>query len=126
MLHRKWAFRLQDMLHAAHKIGDYVEGLTFEGFLADEKTYDAVIRQLTILGEAASHVPDEIISLWPEVPWCEVRGMRNIVVHEYFGVNARIVRETATKNIPELCPLLERLQAEQVSSTFGADEGMET
>ena len=58
MSRRKWAFRLQDMLHAAHKIGDYVEGLTFEGFLADEKTYDAGIRQLTILGEAASHVPD--------------------------------------------------------------------
>ena len=88
----------------------YVEGLTFEDFARDDKTFDAVIRQLTVLGEAASHVPDEIIAGTPEIPWFEIRGMRNIVVHEYFGINREIVWRTATKNIPELLPLLERLQ----------------
>jgi len=103
-------FRVQEMLDAAQKIVRYVEGLTFEDFARDDKTFDAVIRQLTVLGEAASHVPDEIIAGTPEIPWFELRGMRNIVVHEYFGINKEIVWRTATKNIPELLPLLERLQ----------------
>ena len=109
MSHRNWRFRIQDMLNAARKIEGYVEGMTFEGFTKDERTFDAVIRQLTILGEAASHVPDEIVSRTPEIPWFEIRGMRNVVVHEYFGVNTAIVWKTAVKNIPELLPLLERL-----------------
>jgi len=83
--------------------------LSFEGFTQDEKTFDAVIRQPTILGEAASHVPDEITSRTPEIPWQEIRGMRNVVVHEYFGINMDIVWKTATKNIPGLRLLLERL-----------------
>ncbi len=109
MSHKKWRFRLQDMLNAARKIEGYVEGLTFEDFIQDEKTFDAVIRQLTILGEAASYVPDQVVSRTPEIPWFEIRGMRNIVVHEYFGINREIVWKTAVKNIPELRPLLERL-----------------
>lgn len=109
MSHRNSQFRIQDMLNAARKIEGYVEGMTFEGFSKDERTFDAVIRQLTILGEAASHVPDEIVSRTPEIPWFEIRGMRNVVVHEYFGVNTAIVWNTAVKNIPELLPLLERL-----------------
>ncbi len=109
MSHRNWRFRIQDMLNAARKIEGYVEGMTFEGFTKDERTFDAVIRQLAILGEAASHVPDEIVSHTPEIPWIEIRGMRNVVVPEYFGVNTAIVWKTAVKNIPELLPLLERL-----------------
>jgi uncharacterized protein with HEPN domain len=107
---RKWRFRLDDMLNAAKKIVRYVEGLTFEDFTRDEKTYDAVLRPLTVLGEAASHVPDEIIAATPEIPWLEIRGMYNIVVHEYFGINMEMVWRTATKNVPELLPLLERLE----------------
>ncbi|MEJ5364898.1 MAG: DUF86 domain-containing protein [Desulfosoma sp.] len=110
------------MLNAARKRGAYVEGLTFEGFARDEKTFDAVIRQLTILGEAATHVPEEIVSRTSDIPWFEIRGMRNIVVHDYFGVNSRIVWETATKNIPELLPLLERLLADV--SQGNQDEGL--
>lgn len=109
MSHRKWRFRLRDMLNAVNKIEAYVEGLSFDGFTQDEKTFDAIIRQLTILGEAASHVPDEVTSRTPEIPWQEIRGMRNVLVHEYFGINMDIVWETATKNIPGLRPLLEGL-----------------
>jgi uncharacterized protein with HEPN domain len=119
---RKWRFRIEDMLNAARKIAAYVEGLTFEDFARDEKTFDAVLRQLTILGEAATHVPEEIISRTSDIPWFEMRGMRNIVVHEYFGVNSRIVWETATKNIPALLPLLERLLADV--SLGNQDDGL--
>jgi uncharacterized protein with HEPN domain len=110
------------MLNAARKIAAYVEGLTFEDFARDEKTFDAVLRQLTILGEASTHVPEEIVSRTSDIPWFEMRGMRNIVVHEYFGVNSRIVWETATKNIPALLPLLERLLADV--SLGNQDDGL--
>ena len=75
---RKWDFRLQDMLDAARKIELYIEGLAFEDFVEDEKTFDAVVRQLTVLGEAACHVPESIAARSPEIPWSEIRGMRNI------------------------------------------------
>mgnify|MGYP006295678571 CR=1 FL=1 len=112
MSHRRWAFRIQDMLAAARKIERYTEGLTFEDFVQDEKTIDAVIRQLIIIGEAASHIPQDILSRYPDMPWAEIRGMRNVIVHEYFGVNIRIVWETVKGNLPELRSRLERLRTE--------------
>ncbi len=102
MSHRHWKFRIQDILDAVQKIDSYTEGLSFEDFASDSKTIDAVIRQLTIIGEAASRVPEEITSTASTIPWLEIRGMRNVVVHEYFGVNTRIIWETVKKNIPEL------------------------
>lgn len=107
---RKWEFRLKDMLEAAKKIGRYIEGLTFEDFVNDEKTFDAVIRQLTILGEASSHIPEEITTLSPEIPWSSIRGMRNVVVHDYLSVNMRIVWKTVTKDLPDLTSQVEALQ----------------
>ncbi|SHE53716.1 Uncharacterized conserved protein, contains HEPN domain [Desulfacinum infernum DSM 9756] len=82
---RKWQVRLEDMLDAVRKIEAYVLGLTHEDFIQDEKTQDAVIRQLIVLGEAACRLPDELIADTPQIPWYEIPGMRNILVHEYFG-----------------------------------------
>jgi uncharacterized protein with HEPN domain len=100
------------MLDAVGKIDQYTEGMAFEDFVKDEKTIDAVIRQLTVIGEAAAHVPEDIISMAPGIPWPEIRGMRNVVVHEYFGVNTRIIWETVKKNLPDLRSGLETLQSE--------------
>lgn len=107
---RKWEFRLKDMLDPARKIEMYIEGFVFEDSVKDEKTFDAVVRQLTILGEAACHVPDKVATRTPEIPWSVIRGMRNIVVHEYFGVDKQIVWKTATGNIPKLRSQLEKLE----------------
>ncbi len=112
MSHRRWAFRIQDMVNAARQIERYTEGLAFEEFLEDEKTMDAVMRQLTIIGEAASHIPEEILSRYPGIPWAEIRGMRNVIVHAYLDVNTRIVWETVKRNLPELLARLEILQAQ--------------
>jgi uncharacterized protein with HEPN domain len=98
------------MVDAARKIQLYIEGLSFADFTNDDKTFDAVIRQLTVIGEAASHVPDEIASREPNIPWSVIRGMRNIVVHEYFGVDAGIIWKTVVRNIPELRSQVEKLQ----------------
>ncbi len=100
---------MQDMLTAARKIERYVRDSTFEGFCQNELIQDAVIRQLTIIGEAASHVPEEISAMAPEIPWRSIRGLRNVVIHEYFGINLRVLWKTTTRNIPDLIARLEIL-----------------
>ena len=83
--------------------------MTLEQFVADRKTIDAVVRNIIIIGEAASYLSEDLIESHPDLPWREMRDMRNIVVHEYFGVDNVIVWETLQKNLPPLLPLLKRL-----------------
>ena len=85
-----------------------VVGMSFEEFAADTETLDAVIRNLTIIGKAARNVPVEIQECYRDVPWREMQGMRNVVVHEYHGVSALIIWRTATANLP---PVVEMLNA---------------
>jgi uncharacterized protein with HEPN domain len=103
---RDWRIRLEDILDAIDKIETYVVGMSFEEFSADTKTLDAVIRNLTIIGEAARNVPAEIQERYRDVPWREMQGMRNVVVHEYHGVSAFIIWRTATFNLPPLVDIL--------------------
>lgn len=93
MPHRHWDLRISDIIEAIENALEYAAGLTFEQFAADRKTIDAVVRNFMIIGEAATHLPEDFIEKHPELPWREMRDMRNIVVHEYFGVDNRIVWE---------------------------------
>ena len=83
MPHRSWELRISDIIEAIENVLEYSKGMTFEQFVADRKTIDAVVRNFIIIGEATSHLPEEFIKRHPDIPW---REMRNIVVHEYFGV----------------------------------------
>jgi uncharacterized protein with HEPN domain len=76
-----WRVRIDEMLEAIDKIGRYTAGFTFDTFIADEKTVDAVVRNFEIIGEAARHVPSEIVARYPQVPWSMMRGMRNLAIH---------------------------------------------
>ncbi len=87
----------------------YTYNLTFEQFSADEKTIDAVIRNLEIIGEAAGHVPLEIQEKYSDLAWFEMRGMRNIIAHEYFGVSLSIIWRAITHDLPPLAEGLSRL-----------------
>lgn len=106
---REWSFRIEDILNSIDTIQGYTEGMTLEEFVADRKTVDAVIRQFAIIGEAACHVPEDICLAHPEIPWKEMRAMRNYIVHVYFGVKDQIIWETVQKDIPSLPPLLRKL-----------------
>ena len=74
---RNWLFRINDILDAVSAVETYVAGMTYEDFVADRKTVDAVVRNLIIIGEAAVHIPDEICQAHVEIPWQDMKAMRN-------------------------------------------------
>jgi len=104
---REWQFRIQDILDCIEKISRYTEDMAYDQFVADDKTVDAVVRNLEIIGEAASHVPDEILERYWKLPWSKMRGMRNILAHDYAGVDLQIVWTTAKEDLPLLAPDLQ-------------------
>lgn len=103
-----WRFRITHIIESIEKINRYTEGLSYEDFARQEKTVDAVVRNLEIIGEAARHIPGEVQNKYADVPWGEMHGIRNILIHEYFGVSLPIVWQTITE---DLAPLITRLQA---------------
>ena len=106
---REWLVRLEDILEAVSKVASYTSGLDLAAFKADERTRDAVVWNFAVIGEAARLVPGEIEARFPDVPWASMRGMRNIVIHEYFGIDVEIVWVTATRDLPALEPRLRRI-----------------
>jgi uncharacterized protein with HEPN domain len=82
---------LDDILGAVERILEYVRGMDYEAFTGDLKTQDAVIRNLEIIGEAARHLPAEMTERTPAIQWPKIMGLRNILTHEYFGVNLAIL-----------------------------------
>ena len=87
MSHRSWKFRIEDIIEAVDRIFHYVKDSNYDGWIKDQKTIDAVIRNLEIIGETAANVPQEIQDLYVDIPWYQMKGMRNILIHEYFGVD---------------------------------------
>jgi uncharacterized protein with HEPN domain len=103
---RDWRMRIEDILEAVERIARYIAGLDFEGFVEDQRTVGAVIRNLEVIGEAARAIDETITKQYADVPWSEMRGIRNVLAHEYFGVDAAIVWKTATAELPPLVPAL--------------------
>jgi uncharacterized protein with HEPN domain len=93
---------LNDILQSIDKVQAYVQGFTFDDFVKDEKTVDAVIRNFSIIGEAGNRIPEIVQERYPHVPWHEIVGMRNKVVHEYFGLNEEILWTTIQDDLPRL------------------------
>lgn len=104
---RTWRFRIEDILEAIRRIDDYTRDLTLDSFRGDTKTVDAVVKNFAVIGEAAANLPAEVADAHSDVPWGLMAGMRNIVVHQYFGVDVQILWETAKHDLP---PLVSRLQ----------------
>lgn len=87
MSEREWGFYLDDMIHFSEKVLDYTAGLDQESFQADEKAYDATLRKLELIGEAATHVPDAIRESFATIPWRQVVATRNRLIHGYLGID---------------------------------------
>lgn len=106
---REWRLRIEDILESIARIRQYTSQHSADSFSGDQLVVDAVVRNLEIIGEAASYVPTEVQQQHPEVPWIEMKGMRNLLAHEYFGVSTAIVWATTQNNLPPLIPLLEKI-----------------
>lgn len=106
---RDWQMRVEDILACIEKIKLYTRGMTSKQFSADSKTVDAVIRNLEIIGEAAGFIPLEIQEQHPELAWLEMRGMRNIMAHEYFGVSLPIIWRAIEQDLDPLAEGLSKL-----------------
>ena len=109
---RDFRVYVQDILEAIRRIDEYLEGLTFEEFSKDNKTVDAVIRNFAIIGEATKHIPIGIKRKHREISWKRMDGMRDKLIHEYFGVDLQILWDTSKIDLPASKPLLERLLEE--------------
>lgn len=106
MSKRDASLLLQDMRESMQKIARYVAGMDRAAFLADDKTVDAVVRNVEIIGEASKQLPEDFKARHPQMPWSQMAGMRNRIVHDYAGVDLELMWEVVTKSLPELERLL--------------------
>lgn len=114
--------RLLDILNAARLIASYVQGTTEADFQANIQKQDAVIRRIEVIGEATVHLSEKTRQAVPALPFRKMRGMRNIVAHDYGNVNLKIVWEVATVHVPEVCSVLDKF----FGSAGGPDETAST
>jgi uncharacterized protein with HEPN domain len=106
---REWWMRVTDMIACCQRIRQYTRGLDAQAVFTDPMRYDAVLRNVQLIGEAARHLPDQVRQRLPEVPWREIIGTRNIVTHDYFGIDQNIIWDIVTSEVPALLEALERL-----------------
>jgi uncharacterized protein with HEPN domain len=100
---------LLHILDAIHQIHEYINRLSHQEFMQDRKTQDAVVRQIEIIGEAAAHVSTATCTQYSQVPWRQIIGMRNRLIHGYFQVNLNLVWNVATREVLELQPQIEKI-----------------
>lgn len=110
MSSRNISLLLDDIIDSGQKILIYTEGLSFEQFTSDSKTVDAVVRNFEIIGEAVNRIPEEFKELHLDIDWYRIRGFRNRIVHEYFGIDYSIVWLIKESFLPNLIAKLSSLK----------------
>jgi uncharacterized protein with HEPN domain len=108
---RDWKFRIEDILEAVQDSLELTQGMDYETFCQDKRTLKAVLYNLAVIGEAARKVPEEITSRYSLIPWRDMGDMRNVVIHEYFGIDMKILWETVRHELPPLMPKLKDILA---------------
>jgi len=113
---RDYILFLDDILESIRRIEKYTEDLAYDDFQQDEMTIDAVVRNFEIIGEAVSNIPGELKDDYPDVEWKEAIGFRNVMIHDYFGVDKETVWETIQTNLPPLKKNILRVKREEKSA----------
>ncbi len=108
---RNWRLYVQDMCEFSEKVLNYTEGLDLDAFIADSLTYDATLRNIELIGEAATHIPSDVREAHPEIQWRQIIGTRNRVAHAYLGLDDDVIWDIICTDIPGLLPALRNLLA---------------
>lgn len=113
---RDWTYYLEDIAASSAKILRYTKDMDFEAFVANEQAFDAVIRNLEIVGEAAKQLPEAARAMMPEIEWGMAAKFRDVIVHHYFGLDKQIVWDVVSNKMPDILEasstLLQRLRGE--------------
>ena len=111
MFERPLLLYCQDILESGSAIQSYVQGVSCEAFIQDRMRYSAVIREFEIIGEAVGKLPGKLKEKYPEIPWQDIKDFRNLLAHEYFGVDLEIVWNTIREDLPALLDAVKRIIA---------------
>ncbi len=113
---REWRFYIDDMIDFAEKVLSYTEGLDQTGFEMSGMTYDATLRNLELIGEAATRIPGDVRAAHPEIPWRMIIAARNQLIHGYLGIDNDTLWSIVQDDVPELLPMLKSLRTELTHS----------
>jgi len=119
---REWRFYVDDMVAFANTVLSYTEGLDQTAFVGDRRTYDATLRNLELIGEAASHLPQELREQNPGIPWRLVIATRNRLIHGYLGIDDDTLWTIIRDDVPQLLAELQKLQLELAVRLEGAGD----
>ena len=108
-MNRNVIIYVKDILENMEDAKEFIRGMSYDEFVTDKKTSNAVLRSIEVIGEATKNVPDSVRARYPRVPWKEMAGMRDKVIHFYFGVDKEIVWLVVTERFPALRPLMEQI-----------------
>ncbi|MEM2154151.1 MAG: DUF86 domain-containing protein [Nitrososphaeria archaeon] len=108
-MRREFLDYVEDIIEAMEDAMNFVEGIDYDDFINDKRTFYAVVRALEIIGEAVKKIPFSVRKRYPEIPWKDMAGMRDKLIHEYFGVDLERVWKTLKEEIPNLKPLFKKI-----------------
>ena len=106
---RSWQLYLRDMIEFSNKVLSYTEGLDRDRFIAETLVYDATLRNLELIGEAATHIPGEVREAHPEIQWRRTIATRNRLAHGYLGMDDDVIWDIIRTDVPDLLPALRNL-----------------
>jgi len=113
---REYKDYLTDIVEAMNSAMKFVENMNYSDFLQDDKTTSAVIQKLGVIGEATKNIPDEIRNEYPQIPWKDIAGMRDKLIHEYFGADLKRIWQTIKEDLPKIKPEIKEILRKNSSS----------
>jgi uncharacterized protein with HEPN domain len=111
---RHLSLYLNDILESIERIQKYAFKISYEQLIDDEKTFDVIVHNLMVIGEAVKQIPDELREKYSQIPWREIAGMRDIITHAYFTINSRIVWNVIHLELVPLKACIESIQNKEI------------